>query len=199
MKLADQIVQCRTPVIVENTVDKTTVRLHGAADSWSAVVACPTRKAAKNSRLALTARSALALAATEAIRIGLLIGAASLAAACATRDHVPPTPPRSSSPTGTGIRETSLPSTTSAPTAKTARASGDEVPVSQDLVKRGYRPKRRSGQLLYCQTQVLTGTHFSNTVCLTEAQIKALDLDTQSSKDRMGRQTQMPCPTSACN
>ena len=43
MRLADQIAQCRTPFIVENTITKRQVRLMGAADFSSAVVACPIR------------------------------------------------------------------------------------------------------------------------------------------------------------
>jgi hypothetical protein len=43
MRLADQIAQCRTPFIVENTTTKRQVRLMGAADFSSALVACPTR------------------------------------------------------------------------------------------------------------------------------------------------------------
>jgi hypothetical protein len=43
MMLADQVAQCRTPFIVENGFDKTTVRLNGAADFSGDVVACPTR------------------------------------------------------------------------------------------------------------------------------------------------------------
>jgi len=43
MRLADQIAQCRTPFIVEDTTDKRQTRLIGAADFSSAVVACPTR------------------------------------------------------------------------------------------------------------------------------------------------------------
>ena len=43
MRLADQIAQCRTPFIVEHTISKRQMRLMGAADFSSAVVACPTR------------------------------------------------------------------------------------------------------------------------------------------------------------
>ena len=43
MRLADQIAQCRTPFIVENTITKRQTRLTGAADFSSALVACPTR------------------------------------------------------------------------------------------------------------------------------------------------------------
>jgi hypothetical protein len=43
MRLADQIAQCRTPFIVENTFTKQQMRLTGAADFSSALVACPAR------------------------------------------------------------------------------------------------------------------------------------------------------------
>jgi hypothetical protein len=43
MRIADQIAQCRTPFIVENTITKQQMRLTGAADFSSALVACPTR------------------------------------------------------------------------------------------------------------------------------------------------------------
>ena len=43
MRLADQIAQCRTPFIVEDTISKRQTRLTGAADFSSALVACPTR------------------------------------------------------------------------------------------------------------------------------------------------------------
>ena len=153
---------------------------------------------AKQSHVA-SPRSTLAPVAVKATRVGLFIGAAALTAACATREHVPPTPPGSSNPARTNVTESPLPSTSSAAAAKTASASYEVEPANQDLIKRGYRLKRINGELLYCKTQVLTGTHFTNTLCLTEARLKALDLDTQSSKDRMGRQTQAPCPLAACN
>jgi hypothetical protein len=43
MRLADQIAQCRTPFIVENTITKQQMCLTGAADFSSAVVGCPAR------------------------------------------------------------------------------------------------------------------------------------------------------------
>ena len=43
MRLADRIAQCRIPFIVENTITKQQVRLMGAADFSSALLACPTR------------------------------------------------------------------------------------------------------------------------------------------------------------
>jgi hypothetical protein len=120
-------------------------------------------------------------------RLLALIAAAYLCAACATRD------PASSN------LQLSLPADAAA-IVKTASTASDADIVNQDLIKRGYRLKKLNGRQLYCKTEVLTGTHFSNSVCLSEAQLKALDRDTQNSKDRMGRQTIMPCPSSAgCN
>jgi hypothetical protein len=43
MRLADQIAQCRTPFVVENTVDRRQIRLVGAADFCNELAACPTR------------------------------------------------------------------------------------------------------------------------------------------------------------
>ena len=120
-------------------------------------------------------------------RLLTLIAMGYLCAACATRDSASP-----------DLRP-SPPASAAAP-VKTAGSVGDADKVNQDLIKRGYRLRKLDGRQLYCKTEVLTGTHFSNSVCLSEAQIKALDLDTQNSKDRMGRQTIMPCPSSAgCN
>ena len=98
------------------------------------------------------------------------------------------------------VSETAASLPTPASSVEAASTAGDAESVNQDLVKRGYHPRKLHGRLLYCRTVVLTGTHFDNTVCLTEAQVKAIDLDTQNSKDRMGRQTIMSCPSSGgCN
>jgi hypothetical protein len=119
------------------------------------------------------------------VRFALLIGVASLAVACTTRDQgaatVPPAPATPVNAVG----------------AVTASAT-DANAVNENLVKRGYRTMRRNGQLLYCQTQTLTGTHFNNTVCLTEAQIRARDQDTQNTKDQLGREGRAACPSGGC-
>src|SRR5579872_1758666 len=43
MRLADRIAQCRTPYIVQNTVDGTVTRLSGAATFAPEILNCPTR------------------------------------------------------------------------------------------------------------------------------------------------------------
>ena len=43
MRLADQIAQCRSPFVVENTITKQQMRLTGASDFSRAILVCPTR------------------------------------------------------------------------------------------------------------------------------------------------------------
>ncbi len=71
--------------------------------------------------------------------------------------------------------------------------------VNQSLVKRGYRPRRLNGQLKYCRSQVLTGTHFSSTVCLTQEEISATDGNTKSDLDSIGRAGRAICPNNKCD
>jgi hypothetical protein len=89
--------------------------------------------------------------------------------------------------------------TTAAVTPVSVSSSTDANTVDANLVKRGYRVVRRKGLLLYCQTQTLTGTHFNNTVCLTRAQVRARDQDTQGTKDQLDRAGRQPCPKGGCD
>jgi hypothetical protein len=66
-------------------------------------------------------------------------------------------------------------------------------------VKRGFRPVQRQGQLLYCRTQIITGTHFSNKVCLTQAQIMAIDENTKKNLDTINRAGRAACPLESCS
>ncbi|HEY2400196.1 MAG TPA: hypothetical protein VGI23_07560, partial [Steroidobacteraceae bacterium] len=43
-----------------------------------------------------------------------------------------------------------------------------ERPVNRALVAQGYRPTAYRGQLFYCRKQKLTGSQFTQKVCLTE-------------------------------
>jgi hypothetical protein len=71
--------------------------------------------------------------------------------------------------------------------------------VDQSLVKRGYRPRQINGQLRYCQSQTVTGTHFANTVCLTREQIRVIDDNTKNGLDQLGRAGRTACPNNNCN
>jgi len=66
-------------------------------------------------------------------------------------------------------------------------------------VKRGYRPRQINGQLRYCKSETLTGTHFSNTVCLTAQQLRVVDQNTQGELDTMTRAGKTACPPGGCN
>jgi hypothetical protein len=47
--------------------------------------------------------------------------------------------------------------------------------VNENLVKEGYRPSMRNGQLMYCRTEQPTGSRFTTQVCQNEAQILAAE------------------------
>jgi hypothetical protein len=70
--------------------------------------------------------------------------------------------------------------------------------VNQTLVKRGYQPRQLNGQLKYCRSQVLTGTHFRSTVCLTPDQISATDGNTKSDLNTLDRAGRSICPNNKC-
>jgi uncharacterized protein YggE len=138
------------------------------------------------------------------MRIITLLGVASITVACAARDHVAanssPAPATSANTTiVTATSATPTPVATGAVTS--AGVSSSSETVNQTLVKRGYRVRRLSGQLKYCRTETLTGTHFSNTVCLTEAEILAQDQRTQGDLDTLNRAARAACPggNSGCN
>jgi hypothetical protein len=139
------------------------------------------------------------------MKIVTLGGAASLALACAARYHVvADTPPAPTTSAKTAVAmatsATSTPGTTNPVTPASVSSSSDQAErIDQSLVKRGYRPRRLKGQLRYCLSQTLTGTHFSNTVCLSEAQIKANDQHLKSELDTINRAGRAVCPNNSCN
>ena len=94
---------------------------------------------------------------------------------------------------------TATPAATGAATPA-ASASDQAQTVDQKLVKRGYRARQINGQLRYCKSETLTGTHFSNTVCLTAEQIRSIDQNTQGELDTMNRAGKTTClGSNGCN
>ena len=81
-----------------------------------------------------------------------------------------------------------------------ANSSADNAnpAVNQALVKRGFQPRRLNGQLKYCRSQVLTGTHFRSTVCLTADEISANDGNTKSDLNQLDRAGRSICPNNNC-
>jgi hypothetical protein len=94
----------------------------------------------------------------------------------------------------------SPPAATTPARSASANSSTDNanLAVSQALVKRGYQPRRLNGQLKYCRSQVLTGTHFRSTVCLTPDQISAADGNTKSDLNQLDRAGRSICPNNNC-
>jgi hypothetical protein len=120
--------------------------------------------------------------------IAAMLGVASACAAhreLAKREPAPSkgpnTPSASAVPLGTAATVPSAavpapsaapaPATTSTQSAATAGTKTASSGVNQGLLKEGYRATKKRGQLMYCRTEVVTGTRFRNNVCLTEAQI----------------------------
>ena len=93
------------------------------------------------------------------------------------------------------------PAATTPARSASANSSTDnaDLVVNQTLLKRGYHPRQINGVLKYCRTQVLTGTHFSNTVCLTQEEISATDGNTKSNLDTLGRAGAALCPNNKCD
>ena len=89
--------------------------------------------------------------------------------------------------------------TTPATSASANSPSGNAYPaVNETLVKRGYQARRLNGQLKYCRSQVLTGTHFRSTVCLTPDEISAADGNTKSDLNQLDRPGRSICPNNNC-
>jgi hypothetical protein len=92
------------------------------------------------------------------------------------------------------------PAATTPATSASANSPTDNAnpAVIQALVKRGYQPRRLNGQLKYCRSQVLTGTHFRSTVCLTPDEISAADGNTKSDLKQLDRAGRSICPNNNC-
>jgi mRNA-degrading endonuclease toxin of MazEF toxin-antitoxin module len=80
-----------------------------------------------------------------------------------------------------------------------AAATGTASAVDPDLVKEGYKVVRRHGEILYCQTQTITGTKFGNTVCKTAGQIQELKRETERSKRLLIRSGPANCVGTQCS
>jgi hypothetical protein len=109
--------------------------------------------------------------------------------------------PPASTPHNVVTTANSTPAATTPARSASANSSTDSanLVVNQTLLKRGYQPRQINGQLKYCRTQVLTGTRFSNTVCLTQEEISAADGNTKGNLDTLGRAGRALCPNNKCD
>jgi hypothetical protein len=131
-----------------------------------------------------------------------------LIAACAARQRAPTTgagPASNAAPEGTVLASapagtTPTPAgTTPTPAAPVADHPSDPNVPDPNILKHGYKAVHQKGQLLYCRSQILTGTHFQNTVCLTEAQVKASEHGKQEALDQLGKAGGADCRVYKCN
>lgn len=107
----------------------------------------------------------------------------------------PSPPPRNAVTTVNPAPAATAPAKPASANSSTGNAN---LAVDQTLLKRGYRPRRLNGQLKYCRSQVLTGTHFSSTVCLTPEEISATDGNTKSDLNQLDRAGRSLCPNNRC-
>jgi hypothetical protein len=138
-----------------------------------------------------------------------------LIAACATRQRAPTPgagPASNAAPEGTVVASapagitpapagaTPTPAgTTPTPAAPVADHPSDPNVPDPNILKHGYKAVHQKGQLLYCRSQILTGTHFQNTVCLTDAQVRASEHGKQEALDQLGKAGGADCRVYKCN
>jgi type IV pilus biogenesis protein CpaD/CtpE len=128
-----------------------------------------------------------------AVKVLLAVHITLLLSGCAAR-------PPAQTPGTVATITSATPAATSAKSASTSSPTDKtNSDVDQVLLKRGYRPRQINGQLKYCRSQILTGTHFSNTVCLTQDQIRAMDANTKSDLDLLDRESRAACPNNNCD
>jgi hypothetical protein len=127
------------------------------------------------------------------VRIIALVGVAGFMVGCAAHDQ------GAAKPAPTTSANAALVAPAVAGKVAPASSSGDQADtVDQKIVARGYRARHVNGQVLYCRSETPTGTRFSNTVCLTAAQISQVEQSTQTSIDSMNRSLRPAC-VSSCN
>jgi hypothetical protein len=131
-----------------------------------------------------------------------------LIAACAARQRAPiagASPSSQAAPEATVAASappgaTPTPAgTTPTPAATVADHPSDPNVPDPNILKHGYKAVHQKGQLLYCRSQILTGTHFQNTICLTEAQVKASEHGKQEALDQLGKAGGADCRVYKCN
>jgi hypothetical protein len=126
-----------------------------------------------------------------------------LIAACATQKHAPPTAavadPHLKIATDAGAAASAPAGTIPVSVAPAADQAADSSNVvNENLVRHGFKPIHQNGQLLYCRSEVLTGTHFPQTVCLTEAQLRASERGRQQLMDTLNKGGGIDCSVIKC-
>ncbi len=95
-------------------------------------------------------------------------------------------------PPKTVVAGNNAPATAPAP----AVAPADKVDAS--LVKAGYSPLIRHGQVLYCRNEIITGQRIATRVCLTAAQLQGEQQNVREAKDLLNHPS-YNCQGASCN
>jgi hypothetical protein len=96
----------------------------------------------------------------------------------------------------TPVAGTAGPSTRVAASASTALTDAAGRPVNRSLIAQGYQPSTYRGQLYYCRKEKLTGSQFTQRVCLTEQEAA---LQERIAQDEMNkRNSQGKCVPPLC-
>jgi hypothetical protein len=80
--------------------------------------------------------------------------------------------------------------------ALTPPADASGGPVNRALIAQGYRPTTYHGQLVYCRKEKLTGSQFTQKVCLTEQEAALQERIAQD--EMMKRNSQGKCLPPLC-
>jgi hypothetical protein len=90
------------------------------------------------------------------------------------------------------------PVTAPAPGTAPASAVAPADKVDPRLVKAGYSPLIRHGQVLYCRNEIITGQRIATQVCLTAAQLQSEQQEVGKAKDILNHPS-YNCLGASCN
>lgn len=144
-------------------------------------------------RRELAARDAKTMNAITLVLLSILM------AACATRPAAMGADPSSQVAAADAVAPgTSTKMTPTSNAAVDSQPADNSNVVDPSILKLGYKAVHRKGQLLYCRSQILTGTHFTNTVCSTAAQVHADERQRQGILDQLSKAHGMDCHAVKC-
>lgn len=122
-----------------------------------------------------------------------------LIAACATQQGAHGIDPSAGvKPKGAMPASTPVGTTIAASPVADDSAKNPEV-VNLSYIKRGYKAVRRNAALVYCRSEIMTGSLLPSTVCLTAAQMKTLEQNTQDFTDQLNKSRIVDCRVYKCD
>jgi hypothetical protein len=119
------------------------------------------------------------------IKAMAIVISTTLAAACSS------VPPKTLAAANNAPATAPAPGTAPAPAAAPAK-------VDARLVKAGYSPLIRHGQVFYCRNEVITGQRIATQVCLTAAQLQSEQQEVGKAKDILNHPS-YNCLGASCN